>query len=59
LCNAREKAVAVLRRFDSPCYGLGFKRGTQCASLVRSLAVAGGKTEDCGAPLSEHDRKQG
>ncbi len=44
--NALEKAVAELRRLDSPHYGLGFKRGTHCASLLRSLALAGEKRED-------------
>ncbi|MGO9272737.1 MAG: hypothetical protein ACLQOO_21295, partial [Terriglobia bacterium] len=44
--NALEKAVAELRRLDSPHYGLGFKRGTSCASLLRSLALAGEKRED-------------
>ncbi len=44
--KALEKAVAELRRFDSPHYGLGFKRGTSCASLIRSLALAGEKKED-------------
>ena len=44
--NALEKAVAELRRFDSPHYGLGFKRGTHCASLLRSLVLAGEKRED-------------
>jgi hypothetical protein len=44
--SALEKAVAELRRLDSPHYGLGFKRGTHCASLLRSLALAGEKRED-------------
>jgi len=44
--KALEKAVAEMRRFDSPHYGLGFKRGTSCASLIRSLALAGEKKED-------------
>ena len=38
--------MAELRRLDSPHYGLGFKRGTHCASLLRSLALAGEKRED-------------
>ena len=65
--NSLEKAVAVLRQFDSPCYGLGFKRGTHCASLRRSLGLAGEKREDYEAhlelmqqafgPLDERQRK--
>jgi len=65
--RALEKAVAELRRFDSPHYGLGFKRGTHCASLLRSLALAGETREEyeahlermrkAFAPLSERDRK--
>jgi len=43
---ALEKAAERLRQFDSPHYGLGFKRGTSCASLWRSLALAGEKRED-------------
>jgi hypothetical protein len=62
-----ERAAAVLRQFDSLYYGLGFKRGTYCASLRRSLALAGEKKEEyeehldlmrqAFAPLSDHDRK--
>jgi len=65
--KALEKAVAEMRRFDSPHYGLGFKRGTSCASLIRSLALAGETREEyeahiermrkAFAPLSERDRK--
>ena len=65
--KALEKAVAEMRRFDSPHYGLGFKRGTSCASLLRSLALAGETREEyeahlermrkAFAPLSEPDRK--
>jgi len=65
--KALEKAVAEMRRFDSPHYGLGFKRGTYCASLTRSLALAGETREEyeahlermrkAFAPLSERDRK--
>ena len=65
--HALEKAVAEMRRFDSPHYGLGFKRGTSCASLVRSLGLAGETREEyeahlermrrAFAPLSEGDRK--
>ena len=45
-----QKAVAEMRRFDSPHYGLGFKRGTHCASLIRSLALAGETREEYEAP---------
>ncbi|MGO9271724.1 MAG: hypothetical protein ACLQOO_15915 [Terriglobia bacterium] len=38
---ALEKAVDRLRQFDSPHYGLGFKRGTYCASILRSLGAGG------------------
>jgi len=65
--KALDKAVAELRRFDSPHYGLGFKRGTHCASLLRSLALAGETREEyeahlermrrAFAPLSERERK--
>jgi len=65
--KALEKAVAEMRRFDSPHYGLGFKRGTYCASLIRSLALAGETREEyeahlermrkAFAPLTERDRK--
>ncbi len=44
--KALEKAVERLRQFDSPHYGLGFKRGTYCASILRSPALAGEKKED-------------
>jgi len=65
--KALEKAVAEMRRFDSPHYGVGFKRGTYCASLTRSLALAGETREEyeahlermrkAFAPLSERQRK--
>jgi len=65
--HALEKAVAEMRRFDSPHYGVGFKRGTYCASLIRSLALAGETREEyeahlermrkAFAPLSERQRK--
>jgi len=65
--RALEKAVAELRRFDSPQYGLGFKRGTHCASLLRSLALAGETREEyeahlermrkAFAPLTERERR--
>ncbi|HMD97726.1 MAG TPA: hypothetical protein VKM93_10415 [Terriglobia bacterium] len=65
--KALEKAVAEMRRFDSPHYGVGFKRGTYCASLTRSLALAGETKEEyethlermrqAFAPLSERERK--
>jgi len=65
--KALEKAVAEMRRFDSPHYGLGFKRGTYCASLIRSLALAGETREEyeahlermrkAFAPLTDRDRK--
>ncbi len=65
--KALEKAVAELRRFDSPHYGLGFKRGTHCVSLRRSIALAGEKQEEYDehlelmrqvfAPLDDRDRK--
>jgi len=45
-----EKAVAEMCRFDSPHYGLGFRRGTHCASLIRSLALAGETREEHEAP---------
>jgi len=65
--HALEKAVAEMRRFNSPHYGLGFKRGTYCASLIRSLGLAGETREEyeahlermrrAFAPLTERDRK--
>ncbi len=65
--KALEKAVAELRRFDSPHYGLGFKRGTHCVSLRRSIELAGEKREQyeehlelmrkAFAPLDDRDRK--
>jgi len=65
--KALERAAERLRQFDSPHYGLGFKRGTYCASLWRSLALAGEKKEDYEehlelfqkgfAPVGEQKRK--